>query len=103
MCLCREKKKKKKHHAGLPLFWDTGITQRSARAAQVVEGAEITILLALMHPIRELCAGLAQAEGPGDRECRNTDILIKMGEEVERENTCRMERSEREDGRKVNT
>lgn len=63
----------------------------------MAKGAEITILLAPMHPIRELCASLAQAEGPGDHECRNTDILIRMGKEVERESTCQIERSERED------
>lgn len=103
MFVSRNNKKKTKHHAGLLLFWDTGITQQSARATQVAKGAEITILLALMHPIRELSAGLARAEGPGDHVCRNTDILIKMGKEVERENTRRIEWSEREDFRNVNT
>lgn len=42
----------------------------------VAEGVEITILLALMRPIRELCAGLDQSEGPADHKRIKTDILV---------------------------
>lgn len=44
--------------------------------AHVAEGVEITILLALMHPIRELCAGLDQSAGPADPKRIKTNIQV---------------------------